>query len=87
MTTDGALTATDLPVSIVIVGGGVIGCEFATIYAELGEMDRAFEFMERAIEEGSSSNAVFFLKVFPWYDPLRSDPRFENLLRRMNLLE
>ena len=36
MTTDQATTADDLPKSIVIVGGGVIGCEFATMYAELG---------------------------------------------------
>jgi len=36
MTTDEATTAGDLPGSVLIVGGGVIGCEFATLYAELG---------------------------------------------------
>ncbi len=35
-TTDEATTATELPSSVLILGGGVIGCEFATIYAELG---------------------------------------------------
>ncbi len=35
-TTDEATTASDLPRSVLIVGGGVIGCEFATIYSELG---------------------------------------------------
>jgi dihydrolipoamide dehydrogenase len=35
-TTDEATTADDLPESVIIVGGGVIGCEFATIYGELG---------------------------------------------------
>jgi pyruvate/2-oxoglutarate dehydrogenase complex dihydrolipoamide dehydrogenase (E3) component len=35
-TTDEATTAETLPESIIIVGGGVIGCEFATAYAELG---------------------------------------------------
>jgi dihydrolipoamide dehydrogenase len=36
MTTDEAIAATDLPKSVIILGGGVIGCEFATIYSELG---------------------------------------------------
>ena len=36
MTTDEATTTDELPASILIVGGGVIGCEFATFYAELG---------------------------------------------------
>ncbi|HSM18235.1 MAG TPA: protein kinase [Gemmatimonadales bacterium] len=57
---------------------------YATIYATYGDLDLAFELMERAVREGESSNAFFYLKVFPWYDPLRSDPRFDALLRRMN---
>ncbi|MCJ7692610.1 MAG: dihydrolipoyl dehydrogenase [Sedimentisphaerales bacterium] len=36
MTTDEATTANSLPKSIIILGGGVIGCEFATVYSELG---------------------------------------------------
>jgi len=36
MTTDEATTAKQLPESVIIIGGGVIGCEFATIYSELG---------------------------------------------------
>ena len=36
MTTDEATVAEDLPESVLVVGGGVIGCEFATIYGELG---------------------------------------------------
>jgi len=36
MTTDEATTAKYLPKSVIIIGGGVIGCEFATMYAELG---------------------------------------------------
>ncbi len=36
MTTDEATTAETLPKSIIILGGGVIGCEFATVYSELG---------------------------------------------------
>ena len=36
MTTDEAVRAGSLPQSVIILGGGVIGCEFATMYAELG---------------------------------------------------
>jgi len=35
-TTDEATTAENLPQSVLIIGGGAIGCEFATLYAELG---------------------------------------------------
>ena len=50
------------------------------IYAALGDKDRAFETLELAFEE---PQLLRYLKVFPWYDPLRSDPRFDDLLRRM----
>jgi dihydrolipoamide dehydrogenase len=36
MTTDEAVTASDLPASVIVMGGGVIGCEMATVYSELG---------------------------------------------------
>lgn len=47
MTTDEALTAQTLPQSVLIVGGGVIGCEFATIYSELGIPTTLIEMLER----------------------------------------
>jgi TolB-like protein/Tfp pilus assembly protein PilF len=53
----------------------------AVIYVGLGEKDKAFEWLERAYEE----RAMPTIKVNPIYDPLRSDPRFQDLLRRMNL--
>ena len=57
--------------------------QMAYIYVGLGEKDRAFGELERAYEDRS---IVFsFIKVNPGYDPLRSDPRFADLLRRMNL--
>ncbi len=46
MTTDEATTAEGLPKSILIVGGGVIGCEFATIYAELGVETTVVEMLD-----------------------------------------
>ena len=57
--------------------------QFARIYAHLGEKDEAFEWLEKAFEERETISS---LKVHPEWDPLRSDPRFQDLLRRMNLM-
>jgi len=56
--------------------------DIALIHAALGEKDQAFEWLEKAYEQRVSS--LIFLKVDPRVDPLRSDPRFQDLLRRMN---
>ena len=56
--------------------------EIALVYAGLGEKDLAFEFLERAYDE--RDKGMLWLKVDPPLDPLRSDPRFQDLLRRMN---
>jgi tetratricopeptide (TPR) repeat protein len=55
----------------------------AVVYAGLGENDRAFEWLEKAWLERSWF--LIFLKVEPIFDPLRSDPRFADLVRRVNL--
>ncbi len=54
------------------------------IWATLGDMDRAFECMEEALHEGESWDAMFYVRTFPPWDPLRSDPRYHEFLRRMN---
>jgi len=46
-TTDEATTAEDLPESVLIIGGGIIGCEFATLYAELGIPTTLVEMLDR----------------------------------------
>ena len=51
-------------------------------YAALGEIDEAFRWLETGYQERAAWMVV--LKVDPHLDPLRSDPRFEGLLRRMN---
>ncbi len=55
---------------------------FAIIYAQLGEKNQAFEWLEKAYEE---RQGLIFLKVESIYDPLRDHLRFQELLRRMNL--
>jgi hypothetical protein len=53
----------------------------AGIYAGLGEKDHAFEWLNRSYEE----REWLSLKLDPFLDNLRSDPRFRELLRRLNL--
>jgi len=55
----------------------------ALIYTGLGEKDQAFEWLEKAFEERSSWFTD--LKVNLQLDSLRSDPRFQDLLRRVGL--
>jgi tetratricopeptide (TPR) repeat protein len=55
----------------------------AVIHARLGNHDRAFALLEQAVQQRSPF--VLFLKVHPRLDPLRSDPRFTQLLRQVGL--
>jgi len=56
---------------------------FVNAYLGLGDNDQAFAWMERAYQE--QSNLLQFLKVFPFFDPVRGDPRFADLLHRVGL--
>ena len=58
----------------------------AEIYAILGEKDEAFRWLEAAFEPPHHSY-VPWIKLFPGFKPLHDDPRFADLLRRMNLPE
>jgi len=57
--------------------------QMAIIYAQLGERDKAFEFLEKAYN--GRSTILLWLKVSPEFDSLRSDPRFDDLMRRVGL--
>jgi tetratricopeptide (TPR) repeat protein len=56
---------------------------FVYVYIGLGDKDRAFAWLEKAYQE--RSNHIAFFKVSPTVDPLRSDARFADLLRRIGL--
>jgi tetratricopeptide (TPR) repeat protein len=55
----------------------------AMIYARLGNNDKALEWFEKGFQE--RTRAMVLLKLQPQVDSLRSDPRFQDLLRRIGL--
>jgi TolB-like protein/Tfp pilus assembly protein PilF len=56
---------------------------FVNAYLGLGDHEHAFVWLERAYQE--QSNILQFVKVHPFFDPLREDPRFAELVRRVGL--
>lgn len=54
----------------------------AFIHIGIGEYDEAIRLLEEAYE--AKSWFVIFIGIEPWYDPIRDDPRFQNLVARMN---
>ncbi len=58
------------------------GIAFAVIYIGLGENDNAMNWLEKAYEE--RSNYLIYLNSNPIYDPIRSEPRFIELVKKMN---
>jgi TolB-like protein/DNA-binding winged helix-turn-helix (wHTH) protein/Flp pilus assembly protein TadD len=55
--------------------------EIAMIYTSLGDTDQAMTWLEKGFEERFNPGVL----LRPGFDPLRSDPRFQNLLRRIGL--
>jgi hypothetical protein len=53
----------------------------AALYVSLGDKARALEWLEKGYQQ--RDGAMIGLKVWQDWDPLRSDPQFQNLLRRM----
>jgi len=56
---------------------------FALIYAALGDKNQAFAWLNKSMDEHDLITAR--LKVDQRFDPLRSDPRFADLVRRVGL--
>ena len=56
---------------------------FAWIHLGLGELEQAFAWMNRAVDQRDPMMTP--IKSYEFFDPLRSDPRFAALLRKMNL--
>jgi tetratricopeptide (TPR) repeat protein len=64
-------------------GEYVLPLGIAWIYIGLGDKDQAFLWLDKSFEERSDGMRV--IKTSPIYDPLRSDARFTDLLKRMRL--
>jgi tetratricopeptide (TPR) repeat protein len=63
--------------------GYVPPCSFAWIHLGLDEIDTAFEWLTRAVDE--CDQLMMPIKSYRFLDPIRSDMRFTALLRKMNL--
>ena len=63
--------------------GDVPSWGFALVYTAMGDKDRAFEWLDKAYDERPSD--LGWIKADPRMDPLRSDPRYRELLLRMGL--
>jgi serine/threonine-protein kinase len=57
--------------------------DIAVLYLYLGDKDQFFTWLERAYED--RGGRIPFLKVEPFYDSARSDPRFKEMLKKMKL--
>jgi TolB-like protein/Tfp pilus assembly protein PilF len=68
-----------------IRGSAVYPLSVVYVYAALGEADAAFDWLEKAYERRQLGLA--WIRVIPALDPLRSDPRFDDLLRRIGFPE
>jgi tetratricopeptide (TPR) repeat protein len=63
--------------------GYVPSAAFVNAYLGLDENEQAFVWLENAYKE--QSNMLGLLKVHPYFDPLRGDPRFADLVHRVGL--
>jgi len=72
--------------SMAKVGGPPRGntIQLAVACAHMGDLDLAMKHLERAYEEHEAD--LLWLNVEPSFDPLRSDPRFQALARRVGLV-
>jgi serine/threonine protein kinase/tetratricopeptide (TPR) repeat protein len=53
-------------------------------YAAVGDLDKAFGSLERAYQARSAG--LMYLKIDPGYEPLRNDPRYEDLVKRIGVV-
>jgi TolB-like protein/tRNA A-37 threonylcarbamoyl transferase component Bud32 len=53
------------------------------VCASLGDKEKAFEWLDQAYEEHAGQ--MMFIRIDPWWKELRSDPRYQDMLRRVGL--
>ncbi len=60
-----------------------VGFDLALIHLELGDRDRALASLERGVDDHSQMQC--YLNVEPALDPIRDEPRFQAISRRLGL--
>jgi len=65
------------------VYGDAASYQFAQVYAQRGESDKAFAALQRGIEVNDPG--LNTLRVDPLFDPIRADPRFNRLLKQLDV--
>jgi tetratricopeptide (TPR) repeat protein len=63
--------------------GYVPAAAFVNAYLGLDDKEQAFVWIEQARKE--QSNMLQYVKTHPYFDPIRNDPRFTELVRRVGL--
>ena len=66
------------------MAGDAASYQYGQIHAQLGEADRAFAALDKAVE--AKDPGLIYLKKDPVLDPIRPDPRFAALLKRLKFL-
>ena len=62
----------------------VSAAEIAGVYAALGDADKSLEWLDKASTE--HAGALIYLNIDPVFDEMRRDPRFQAIVRRVNLI-
>ena len=79
---DALKTISDME-SLVKAGKPMSPIGFAIVYSGLGDKDNAFEWLDKAFRE--RDEGILYLKCQPYFENLRGDPRYSELLRRIGL--
>ncbi len=66
-----------------VIGDASETCSMLSIYARLGETEQIIDYLNRAFQRHCPS--IRAMKVDAFYDNLRGDPRFQDLLARLKL--
>jgi TolB-like protein/class 3 adenylate cyclase len=71
---------TELKQKSEVNAGGSPSFYIAMIYAQIGEIDLAFQWLEKAYQDHEVE--MYWLKVEPPFEPLRTDPRYQEMLNK-----
>ena len=61
--------------------GGAASYQYATIYAQWGDVRKSLEWLDRAVQVRDPG--VFYVKTDPLLDPLRKEPHFQVIEREL----